>query len=76
MRVLFVKYPFERLELTKNQLLEIFSYNKFKIEQINKLDGDKATAYRCGSFIDICDGPLVRYNKKVAAYRLRKVRLR
>lgn len=68
------EFPFERLVLTKNQLLELFSYNKFKIEQINKLEGDKVTAYRCGSFIDICDGPLVRSNTKIRNFRIDSVR--
>lgn len=72
--ILSEEFRFERLELTKSQLLEMFSYNRFKIEQINRLEGDKATAYRCGSFIDICDGPLVRSNTQIKGVKMKSVR--
>ncbi|KAF1861940.1 hypothetical protein Lal_00026427 [Lupinus albus] len=56
------KQPFERIEVTRDQALEIFSDNKFKasiaIEIINDLPADKTiTVYRCGPLIDLCRGP-------------------
>ena len=50
---------FLRLELTKEEALDMFQDNKFKIEVIQSkiLDGKTCTAYRCGSFIDLCKGP-------------------
>ncbi|KAE9597040.1 putative threonine--tRNA ligase [Lupinus albus] len=52
------KQPFERIEVTRDQALEIFSDNKFKIEIINDLPPDKTiTVYRCGPLVDLCRGP-------------------
>ncbi|CAI8587621.1 unnamed protein product [Vicia faba] len=52
------KQPFERIEVTRDQALEIFSDNKFKVEIINDLPADKTiTVYRCGPLIDLCRGP-------------------
>ncbi|KAI3912140.1 hypothetical protein MKW92_041722 [Papaver armeniacum] len=52
------KQPFERIEVTKQQALEMFSENNFKIEIINELPEDKTiTVYRCGPLVDLCRGP-------------------
>ncbi|KAH1161424.1 hypothetical protein AAZX31_01G031400 [Glycine max] len=52
------KQPFERIEVTRDQALEMFSDNKFKIEIINDLPADKTiTVYRCGPLVDLCRGP-------------------
>lgn len=71
----YTKNVFERLEVDKNNLLEMFAYNKFRIDEINEkiADGAKAIVYRCGIFIDICQLPHVRYNKRVKAFKLRTV---
>ncbi|KAI3624231.1 threonine--tRNA ligase [Malassezia furfur] len=55
------KQPFERLVLTKEQLLEMFKYNKYKLYIINSKipDGTSTTVYRCGPMIDLCMGPHV-----------------
>lgn len=64
------KYPFERLEIPKAKALEMFGYNKFKVEIINEKvpDGETCTAYRCGPFIDLCRGPHVPNTNKVSAF--------
>ncbi|XP_054824468.1 threonine--tRNA ligase, mitochondrial 1-like [Prosopis cineraria] len=52
------KQPFERIEVSKDQALEMFSDNKFKVEIINDLPADKTiTVYRCGPLVDLCRGP-------------------
>ncbi|KAK7252360.1 hypothetical protein RIF29_36246 [Crotalaria pallida] len=52
------KQPFERIEVTRDQALEIFSDNQFKVEIINDLPADKTiTVYRCGPLVDLCRGP-------------------
>eukprot|EP01130_Rhizamoeba_saxonica_P018959 TRINITY_DN9684_c0_g1_i1.p1 TRINITY_DN9684_c0_g1~~TRINITY_DN9684_c0_g1_i1.p1 ORF type:complete len:680 (+),score=186.53 TRINITY_DN9684_c0_g1_i1:42-2081(+) len=50
---------FERIVLTKEQALEMFQFNPYKIEIINDKvpDGETCTAYRCGPLIDLCKGP-------------------
>lgn len=68
------KQPFERLVMTKAELLEMFAYNQFKVRIINeKINTDKTTVYRCGSLIDLCRGPHVRHTGKVKAIKVTKV---
>lgn len=56
------RQPFERLELTKDQLIQMFSYNQFKVRILNeKIPEERTTVYRCGSLIDLCRGPHVRH---------------
>jgi len=67
------KQPFERLELYKEELLEMFAYNKFKLRLLNeKVTTEKTTAYRCGPLIDLCRGPHVRHTGKVKALQVTK----
>jgi threonyl-tRNA synthetase len=51
--------PIERLEVPKEKALEMFKYNKYKVQIINEqvADGSNCVVYRCGLFIDICNGP-------------------
>ena len=68
------KQPFERLELTKDELLQMFAYNQFKVRILNeKVKEPKTTVYRCGSLIDLCRGPHVRHTGFVKAFKVTKV---
>lgn len=68
------KQKFERLELTKDQLLEMFNYNKFKVRILNeKVKTDRTTVYRCGTLIDLCLGPHVRNTGLVKAFKVTNV---
>lgn len=70
------KQRFERLELSKEQLLEMFSYNQFKVRILNeKVKEDRTTVYRCGTLIDLCLGPHVRNTGLVKAFKVTKVSL-
>lgn len=53
------KQPFIRLELKKEEALEMFRENRFKQEIIKSKipDGGTCSAYRCGPLIDLCKGP-------------------
>lgn len=67
------KQPFERLEMKKEDLLEMFKYNKFKVRLLNeKVKTDTTTVYRCGPLIDLCRGPHVRHTGKVKAFTVTK----
>ncbi|XP_052743736.1 threonine--tRNA ligase 1, cytoplasmic isoform X2 [Bicyclus anynana] len=67
------KQNFERLVLTKEQLLEMFDYNPFKVRILKeKVDTPTTTVYRCGSLIDLCRGPHVRHTGKVKAFKITK----
>lgn len=67
------KQPFERLEMTKEDLLEMFKYNEFKLRIINeKIHTPTTTVYRCGPLIDLCRGPHIRHTGKVKAIKVTK----
>ncbi|XP_022664951.1 threonine--tRNA ligase, cytoplasmic-like isoform X2 [Varroa jacobsoni] len=67
------KQPFERLELTKEQLLEMFAYNPFKVRILNeKVKTPSTTVYRCGPLIDLCRGPHVRHTGKIKSFQVTK----
>lgn len=68
------KQPFQRLEMSKADLLEMFGYNEFKVRILNeKIIEDKTTVYRCGTLIDLCRGPHVRHTGKIKALKITKV---
>uniref|UniRef100_A0A0D6QSN3 threonine--tRNA ligase n=1 Tax=Araucaria cunninghamii TaxID=56994 RepID=A0A0D6QSN3_ARACU len=63
------KQPFERIEVSREQALEIFSDNPFKVEIINELPEDKTiTVYRCGPLVDLCRGPHIPNTSHVKAF--------
>ncbi|KAL4127246.1 hypothetical protein QTP88_011427 [Uroleucon formosanum] len=67
------KQPFERLEVSKENLLEMFKYNEFKVRILNeKVTTPTTTIYRCGPLIDLCRGPHIRHTGKVKAFKVIK----
>lgn len=68
------KQPFERLEMTKDELLEMFKYSKYKEYFINQRvpDGTLSTVYRCGPLIDLCRGPHVPTTGNIKAFAVLK----
>jgi threonyl-tRNA synthetase len=67
------KQPFERLDVSKEKLVEMFKYNQFKLRILNdKVTTPTTTIYRCGSLIDLCRGPHVRHTGKIKAFTITK----
>ncbi|ORY84415.1 threonyl-tRNA synthetase [Protomyces lactucae-debilis] len=68
------KQPFERLVISKLDLLEMFKHNKYKQHIISSKisDGTSTTVYRCGPLIDLCVGPHVPHTGKVKAFAVMK----
>jgi threonyl-tRNA synthetase len=68
------KQPFERLVLSKEDLLEMFSYNKYKQHIIkDKIkDGEFTTVYRNGPLIDLCRGPHVPNTGRIESFAIMK----
>ncbi|KAI1900384.1 hypothetical protein AGOR_G00049400 [Albula goreensis] len=72
-KIMKEKQPFERLEIKKETLLEMFKYNKFKCRILNeKVKTPTTTVYRCGPLIDLCRGPHVRHTGKIKALKIHK----
>lgn len=55
--------------------MELFSYNRFKLEIIEKKISGRGTVYRCGSLVDLCSGPHIKHTGKIKAFKLTNVRL-
>lgn len=67
------KQTFERLEISKETLFEMFKYNEFKHRILReKVKTPTTTVYRCGTLIDLCRGPHVRHTGKIKAFQLYK----
>ncbi|CAG8589813.1 1087_t:CDS:10 [Ambispora gerdemannii] len=68
------KQPFERLLISKENLLEMFKYNPYKVHIIkDKIpDGTSTTVYRCGPLIDLCIGPHVPHTGRIKAFTVTK----
>eukprot|EP00771_Trimastix_marina_P002580 gnl/Trimastix_PCT/372.p1 GENE.gnl/Trimastix_PCT/372~~gnl/Trimastix_PCT/372.p1 ORF type:complete len:724 (+),score=281.41 gnl/Trimastix_PCT/372:60-2174(+) len=66
--------PFVRHVLTKEEALERFAENPFKVELIrNKIaDGATCTAYQHGNFTDLCRGPHIPRTALIKAVMLTK----
>ena len=63
-----------RIELTKEEALETFKDNPYKIDIIeNILDGETISAYKQDDFIDLCRGPHMPTTKSMKYFKLTKV---
>ncbi|KAE8778534.1 putative threonyl-tRNA synthetase [Hordeum vulgare] len=68
-RAVAEKQPFERIQVSRDEALEFFAENKFKVEIINELPEDKPiTLYRCGPLVDLCHGPHIPNTSFVKAF--------
>ncbi|CAA7269894.1 unnamed protein product [Cyclocybe aegerita] len=68
------KQKFERLVVSKEKLLEMFNYNKYKqyLIQTKVPDGTSTTVYRCGPMVDLCVGPHIPHTGKIKAFMITK----
>jgi threonyl-tRNA synthetase len=68
------KQSFQRLVLSKNDLLEMFKDNKYKQHIIkDKIkDGEFTTVYRNGPLIDLCRGPHVPNTGRIETFAIMK----
>ncbi|KAF9360375.1 threonyl-tRNA synthetase [Mortierella sp. AD094] len=68
------KQQFVRLEMKKEELLEMFKHNQFKIQLIQSKipDGTSTTVYRCGPLIDLCRGPHIPHTGRIKAFAVMK----
>ncbi|PWO00939.1 threonyl-tRNA synthetase [Tilletiopsis washingtonensis] len=68
------KQKFERCIVTKENLLEMFKYNKYKQHIISSKipDGTSTTVYRCGPMVDLCVGPHIPHTGRIKAMSVLK----
>lgn len=68
------KQKFERMVVTKEEALNMFADNPFKVKILSTKvpDGSRTTVYRCGDLIDLCRGPHLSHTGKVKAFAAAK----
>lgn len=73
-KIIAQNHNFEKLLLTKREALEMFSYNKFKSELIEKKVGDDqfTSVFKIGEFIDLCTGPHIPSTRYAQAFKVMK----
>ena len=68
--------PFERVALSREEALDVFSDHRFKVEIIESVEstevdsGEEITAYKNVDFIDLCRGPHVPSTGRIPAIKL------
>ncbi|MFV0561425.1 MAG: threonine--tRNA ligase [Enterococcus sp.] len=74
MKIVKENLPIERMVLSKQEALELFSSDPYKVEIISELpDGETITAYRQGEFVDLCRGPHVPSTGRIQVFKLLSV---
>ncbi|KAM8932211.1 threonine--tRNA ligase, mitochondrial isoform 1-T1 [Lycaon pictus] len=64
-------HPFRRLEVSQDQLRQLFKDNPFKLRLIEeKVTGPTATVYGCGMLVDLCRGPHLRHTGQIGGLKL------
>ncbi len=61
---------FKREEIAKKEALKLFAKEPYKVELINKLEGDTVSIYAHGKFVDLCKGPHVKSTGEIKAFKL------
>lgn len=64
----------KRIELTRQEALDMFKDDMYKIDLINRMDEKEIiSAYQQGDFIDLCRGPHMTSTKQMKYFKLLKV---
>lgn len=64
----------ERMELSRDEAIELFKDNPFKVEMIEEFEeGEPITAYRQGDFVDLCRGPHIPRTGMIKALKVTKL---
>lgn len=68
------KLPFQKVFINREQALDLFKDNPFKVSLIkNKIEeGAMTSAYRCGDLVDLCTGPHLPDTGRVKAFKITK----
>ena len=61
---------FERVEVSKEEALELFKDNPYKLELISGLEDGKISIYKQGKFFDLCKGPHIERTGQIKNFKL------
>ncbi len=74
MKIVKENLPIERRVLSKQEALEIFASDPYKVELISELPEEEViTAYQQSEFIDLCRGPHVPSTGRIQVFKLLSV---
>ncbi len=71
--IIKAKKTFERIVVSKQEALDLFKDNPYKLEIINELEDEEISLYKQGSFIDLCRGPHIPNTGMIKGFRLMKI---
>jgi threonyl-tRNA synthetase len=72
-RIVKSKIPFKRRIISRDESLEMYKDNPYKIEMISELQDGTISLYEQGDFADMCRGPHLPHTGFVKAIKLMKV---
>jgi threonyl-tRNA synthetase len=65
---------FERNVVSREEAMEIFKNNPYKLELIQNFpDDEEISTYQQGNFLDLCRGPHVESTRKIGPFKLQSV---
>lgn len=65
---------FERKAVSRDEALELFGDNPYKVELIQGLpEGDTISTYQQGDFLDLCRGPHVASTREIGPFKLQSI---
>ncbi len=62
--------PFIKSDATVEEAKKLFASQPYKLELIEEFSDEKLTAYRQGSFLDLCRGPHISSTGEIKAFKL------
>jgi threonyl-tRNA synthetase len=73
-RIVNAKAGFERKVVSKQEAMDIFKDNPFKLELIRDLpESEEISLYQNGKFIDLCRGPHIPHTGMIKGFKLLKI---
>lgn len=71
--VIKANQKFENETWSKDKAREFFADQPYKLQLIDRIEGEEVSIYKNGPFTDLCAGPHVGYTKKCKNFKLLKV---
>ncbi|MCP4746363.1 MAG: threonine--tRNA ligase [Desulfobacteraceae bacterium] len=72
-KIVKAKVPIKRRRVSKNEAMEFYRDEPYKLEMISALEDASISFYEQGNFTDLCRGPHVPHTGFVKAFKLMKV---
>lgn len=73
-KIIKSKAPFTRKEVSRDEALELFKDEPYKVELIKDLpEGETISTYEVAGFLDLCRGPHIDHAGRIKAFKLMKV---